>query len=289
MQSKELNVTAASGWLMLFVLLGALGFLGFLVWLLFPWRPLQIVLLTFLMAVWVFLMAGFFTLQPNMAAVLVLFGKYKGTAKSSGWCWANPLLQKVKVSLRARNLNGEKIKVNDLRGNPIEIAAVVVWRVEDTARAVFDVDQFEQYVAVQSEAALRHLASAYSYDTFEAEDLSLRGNMAEVSEALQKELQERVERAGVSIDEARLSHLAYAPEIAGAMLQRQQADAIVAARTRIVDGAIGMVQMALERLDADQRLELDEERKAAMVSNLLVVLCGDKGAQPVVNAGTLYT
>jgi regulator of protease activity HflC (stomatin/prohibitin superfamily) len=241
------------------------------------------------LALWGAMLGGFFTLQPNMAAVLVLFGKYQGTVRTSGWNWANPLLKKIRVSLRARNLNGQRIKVNDLRGNPIEIAAVVVWRVEDTACAVFDVDHFEEYVSVQSEAALRHMASNYSYDTFETGDLSLRGNMEEVSAALQKELQERVARAGVQIEEARLSHLAYAAEIAGAMLQRQQADAIVAARTRIVDGAIGMVQMALERLDADQRLDLDEERKAAMVSNLLVVLCGERGAQPVVNAGTLYT
>jgi regulator of protease activity HflC (stomatin/prohibitin superfamily) len=234
--------------------------------------------------------AGFFTLQPNMGAVLVLFGNYKGTVTSSGWCWANPLLKKIKVSLRSRNLNGEKIKVNDKRGNPIEIALVVVWRVADTARAVFDVDDFTSFVKVQSEAALRHLASNYAYDTFDSDDeQSLRGNMEEVSAALQKELQERVEKAGVDIEEARLSHLAYAPEIASAMLQRQQADAIVAARSRIVEGAIGMVEMALLRLEQGKAVDLDAERRAAMVSNLLVVLCGEHAATPVINTGTLYT
>lgn len=293
MQSKEVPREVVNGWLMLAILVLVFLLLCAAAVLL---RTLQgselavfIVAYVLALALWGFMLAGFFTLQPNMAAVLVLFGKYQGTVRTSGWNWANPLLKKIKVSLRARNLNGQRIKVNDLRGNPIEIAAVVVWRVEDTACAVFDVDHFEEYVSVQSEAALRHMASNYSYDTFETDDLSLRGNMEEVSAALQKELQERVARAGVEIEEARLSHLAYAPEIAGAMLQRQQADAIVAARARIVDGAIGMVQMALERFDADQRLDLDEERKAAMVSNLLVVLCGERGAQPVVNAGTLYT
>jgi regulator of protease activity HflC (stomatin/prohibitin superfamily) len=238
--------------------------------------------------VWVTMLCGFFTLQPNMAAVLTLFGRYAGTAKTSGFHWANPFLAKARVSLRARNLNAERIKVNDSRGNPIEIAAVIVWRVVDTAQAVFDVDEFVHYVTVQSESAVRHLASAYPYDTTEDGQTSLRGSMDEVSEALTKELQERVGKAGVRIDEARLSHLAYAPEIASAMLQRQQAEAIVAARTRIVDGAVGMVEMALERLEKHATIRLDEERKAAMVSNLLVVLCGDKSAQPVVNTGTLY-
>jgi regulator of protease activity HflC (stomatin/prohibitin superfamily) len=289
MQSKEVSREVVNGWLMLAILVLVFVLLGVAAVQVRPLRDARLAGFILACVVWGVMLAGFFTLQPNMAAVLVLFGKYQGTVRTSGWSWANPLLKKISVSLRARNLNGQKIKVNDLRGNPIEIAAVVVWRVEDTACAVFDVDHFEEYVSVQSEAALRHMASNYSYDTFETDDLSLRGNMEEVSAALQKELQERVARAGVEIEEARLSHLAYAPEIAGAMLQRQQADAIVAARARIVDGAIGMVQMALERLDADQRLDLDEERKAAMVSNLLVVLCGERGAQPVVNAGTLYT
>jgi regulator of protease activity HflC (stomatin/prohibitin superfamily) len=238
--------------------------------------------------VWSIMLCGFFTLQPNMSAVLVLFGRYSGTVKTSGFHWANPFYTKTRVSLRARNLNAEKIKVNDSRGNPIEIAAVVVWRVVNTAQAIFDVDEFVHYVSVQSESALRHLASAYPYDTTEDGQLSLRGSMDEVSEALKKELQDRITLAGVKIDESRLSHLAYAPEIAHAMLQRQQAEAVVAARTRIVDGAVGMVEMALDRLDKHSTVKLDEERRAAMVSNLLVVLCGDKAAQPVVNAGTLY-
>ena len=239
--------------------------------------------------VWGTLWGGFFTLQPNVAAVLVLFGKYVGTVKESGFHWANPFLAKKKVSLRAHNLNGQTIKVNDHRGNPIEIAAVVVWRVTNTAQAIFDVEDYAGYVAVQSESALRHLASAYPYDTSEEHTLSLRGSMDEVSVTLQKELQERVQKAGVVIDETRLSHLSYAPEIAGAMLQRQQAEAIVAARARIVEGAVGMVEMALEKLKEHQTIQLDEERKAAMVSNLLVVLCGHTTAQPVVNTGTLYS
>jgi regulator of protease activity HflC (stomatin/prohibitin superfamily) len=239
-------------------------------------------------AVWAMMLAGFFTLQPNMAAALVLFGKYSGTVKTEGFHWANPFLHKHRLSLRARNLNNERIKVNDSRGNPIEIAAVIVWRVTNTAQALFDVDEFVHYVSVQSESALRHLASAYPYDTTEEGQLSLRGSMDEVSASLTKELQERVGKAGVKIEEARLSHLAYAPEIASAMLQRQQAEAIVAARSRIVDGAVGMVEMALARLDQSSQVRLDDDRRAAMVSNLLVVLCGDRAAQPVVNTGTLY-
>ncbi len=239
-------------------------------------------------AVWFVCFFGFFTLQPNMGAVLILFGQYVGTQRASGFHWANPLLLKKKVSVRARNLNGDKLKVNDLRGNPIEIALVVVWRVTDTSKAVFDVDDFEDYVRVQSEAALRHLAMAYSYDTFEGDTISLRGSVDEVSQRLQKEVQDRVARAGVLIEEARISHLAYAPEIAGAMLQRQQAEAIVAARTRIVEGACGMVEMALAKLEEKKTVELDDERKASMVSNLLVVLCGQGHAQPVINTGSLY-
>jgi regulator of protease activity HflC (stomatin/prohibitin superfamily) len=284
MRTQEVRVGVVNGWLMAGALL---LLLAAIVWLATQ-RMIPAVLVLGL--IWAFAAAGFFTLQPNMAAVLVLFGKYQGTVASSGWCWANPLLRKIKVSLRSRNLNGERIKVNDKRGNPIEIALVVVWRVADTARAVFDVDDYTSFVKVQSEAALRHLASAYPYDTFESDDeQSLRGNMEEISAALQKELEERVGRAGVDIEEARLSHLAYAPEIAGAMLQRQQADAVVAARSRIVEGAIGMVEMALARLEQGRAVQLDDERRAAMVSNLLVVLCGEHAVQPVVNAGTLYT
>jgi regulator of protease activity HflC (stomatin/prohibitin superfamily) len=247
-----------------------------------------LIVVSFACLVWLVCWAGFYTLEPNQAGVLALFGAYAGTDRSAGLRWANPLLKKLKVSLRARNLNMQAIKVNDKRGNPVEIAAVVVWRVHDTAQATFDVDKYESYVSVQSEAALRHLASAYPYDTTEEHELSLRGSMDEVSAGLQRELQERLAKAGVAVDEARLSHLAYAPEIAGAMLQRQQASAIIAARKKIVEGAVGMVEDALRMLSEKQMVELDEERKAAMVSNLLVVLCSERSAQPVLNAGTLY-
>ncbi|RJP39702.1 MAG: SPFH domain-containing protein [Phycisphaerales bacterium] len=238
--------------------------------------------------VWCFLMAGFFTLQPNMSAVLILFGAYKGTSRESGFRWANPLLSKHKVSLRAHNLNGKQLKVNDRRGNPVEIAVVVVWRVQNTAQAVFDVEDYKEYVEVQSESAVRHLASRYPYDTGEEEELSLRGSTDEVSKDLQIELAERLVRAGVTVDEARLTHLAFAPEIAGAMLRRQQAEAIVAARKRIVEGAVGMVELALTQLDAHGTIKLDDERRASMVSNLLVVLCGEREASPVINTGSLY-
>ncbi|MFO0974034.1 MAG: SPFH domain-containing protein [Phycisphaerae bacterium] len=231
---------------------------------------------------------GLFALQPNEAAVLILFGEYRGSARRPGLHYANPFYIRKRVLLRARNLNCEKLKVNDQRGNPIEIAAVVVWRVRDTARAVFDVEDYVNYVKIQSESALRHLASAYPYDSPEDHQVSLRGRSEEVARALCTELQERLGKAGVEIDEAYLSHLAYAPEIAGAMLRRQQAEAIIAARTRIVEGAVGMVRMALDHLEHEKVVELDGERRAAMVSNLLVVLCGEQAAQPVLNAGTLY-
>jgi len=240
----------------------------------------------------VFLCFGFFALEPNEARVLILFGQYRGTERVGGWHWTNPLNTKLRVSLRARNLEGERLKVNDKRGNPIEIAAVVVWRVEDTAQAVFDVQRYEQYVKIQSESAVRHLASAYAYDhgsDEESQEITLRAGMDEVAGALQKELQDRVAKAGVVVEEARLTHLAYAPEIAGVMLRRQQAEAIIAARQKIVHGAVSMVQMALKDLTENSVVKLDEERKATMVSNLLVVLCGEREAQPVVNAGTLYT
>lgn len=240
-------------------------------------------------AIVILLMCGFFTLQPNKAAVLLLFGAYKGTVRRAGFHWANPFFTKTKLSLRTRNFNTDTLKVNDQRGNPTEIAAVVVWRVENTAQASFDVDDYQDYVHIQSESALRHLASRYPYDTTVENELSLRGSMDEVSHTLQQELQERLAKAGVVIEEARLSHLAYAAEIAGAMLRRQQAEAIVAARLRIVEGAVGMVELALEKLEEKKTVQLDDERKAAMVSNLLVVLCGEQAAQPVVNAGTLYS
>lgn len=231
--------------------------------------------------------AGLFTVQPNQAVVLILFGTYVGTVRESGWWWTNPFNTKRRISLRVRSLNGQMIKVNDAMGNPVEIAAVVVWRVRDTAMAAFDVEDFEAFVAVQSETAVRHLATEYPYDA-EGEAISLRGSIDKVSEFLRSELQQRLQTAGVEVLEARLSHLAYAPEIAGAMLQRQQAAAIIAARQRIVDGAVGMVEMALHRLAANNVVELDDERRAAMVSNLLVVLCGERAATPVLNAGTLH-
>ena len=291
MVTTEKERKVVSGWVMLTVLLIAGAALGIALREIVtsqPVHPGELVFWVIATGIWSFMMGGFFTLQPNMAAVLTLFGKYTGTVKDNGFHWANPMLKKTRISLRARNLNHEHIKVNDSRGNPIEIAAVIVWHVTNTAQALFDVDEFTHYVSVQSESALRHLASAYPYDTTEEHQLSLRGSMDEVSASLTKELQDRVGKAGVKIEEARLSHLAYAPEIASAMLQRQQAEAIVAARSRIVDGAVGMVEMALARLDQSSQVRLDDEKKAAMVSNLLVVLCGDRAAQPVVNTGTLY-
>lgn len=231
---------------------------------------------------------GFFTLQPNEGAVLILFGAYKGTVRDSGFFFTNPFNKKLKISLRARNLNGERLKVNDKRGNPVEIAAVVVWRVQDTAQAVFDVDSYENYVKIQSESAVRHVAGRYAYDDGESDEITLRGGSDEVAAALAAELQERLAKAGVRVEEARLTHLAYAPEIAQAMLRRQQAEAVIAARQKIVHGAVSMVEMALSELSAKKILVLDEERKAAMVSNLLVVLCGESEAHPVINTGTLY-
>ncbi len=230
---------------------------------------------------------GYFIVEPNGSKVLLLFGNYKGTVKKSGWHFTNPFMTKRGVSLRARSLNGEQLKVNDLVGNPIEIAAIIVWQVVDTYDASFEVDNYEDYVAMQSESAVRHSAGSYPYDA-EDDSLSLRRNTEEVSEHLQTELQERLKLAGVRIIEARLSHLAYAPEIASVMLRRQQAAAVISARTRIVDGAVGMVEMALERMEKEGVIKLDEERKAAMVSNLMVVLCSEHAAQPVLNTGTLY-
>ena len=221
--------------------------------------------------------------------MLILFGSYRGTVRLPGWHWTNPLNTKKRISLRSRNLNGEKLKVNDKRGNPIEIAAVIVWRVQDTAQASFDVENYDTYVHIQSESAVRHLASSYAYDHGEEHELTLRSSVDEVCVALQKELQDRTAKAGVVVEEARLTHLAYAPEIAGVMLRRQQAEAIIDARQKIVHGAVSMVKMALHDLAEQGVVQLDEERKATMVSNLLVVLCGEKDAQPIVNAGTLYT
>lgn len=237
----------------------------------------------------IILLCGHFTLQPNEACLLMLFGSYRGSVRASGFHWTNPFMTKRKVSLRSRNLEGQKLKVNDKQGNPIEIAAVVVWRVEDTAEACFDVEKYEDYVRVQSESAVRHLANAYAYDHGEENEITLRSGVDDVSVALRKELQERLAKAGVLVEEARLTHLAYAPEIAQAMLRRQQAEAVIAARQKIVHGAVSMVQMALQELSDKQVIHMDEERKASMVSNLLVVLCGESEAQPVINTGTLYT
>jgi regulator of protease activity HflC (stomatin/prohibitin superfamily) len=231
---------------------------------------------------------GFFIVNPNEGRVMQLFGDYKGTVKTAGLRWANPFYSKRHISLRVRNFESGHLKVNDSDGNPIEIAAVVVWRVVDTAEAVFEVDNYENYVKVQTEAAVRNLATRYTYDAHEEHQTSLRGSTAAVAKDLQHEIQERLAKAGVQVIEARLSHLAYAPEIASAMLRRQQAGAIIAARQKIVEGAVGMVDMALARLAESNQVQLDEERKAAMVSNLLVVLCSDRDAQPVVNTGTIY-
>jgi hypothetical protein len=234
------------------------------------------------------LLAGLKVVNPNEARVLQLFGSYTGTLRETGLKWVNPLMTTKRVSLRIRNFESSHLKVNDLEGNPIEIAAVVVWRVVDTAEALFEVDDYNNYVHVQSESALRNLATSYPYDAHDDRHTSLRGHTAVVADHLQREIQERLAKAGVEVMEARISHLAYAPEIAAAMLQRQQAGAIIAARQRIVEGAVGMVEMALAMLSEKGVVALDEERKAAMVSNLLVVLCGERGAQPIVNTGTIY-
>jgi regulator of protease activity HflC (stomatin/prohibitin superfamily) len=327
--SHELIRGAANGWLMLVVnfavLLGGFALLlhGLQVGrfdpnrTIFVWTGLGLQLLALIS------LCGHFALQPNEARVLILAGKYHGTVRQSGFFWANPFYSKArakiplsqlaqlgteskragststqsyrslsaKISLRARNFTSEKLKVNDKRGNPVEIAAVIVWRVNDTAKAAFDVDDFESYVQIQSESALRHIASLFSYDRAgeDETELTLRDSADEVAHGLQTELQVRLAKAGVTVDEARLTHLAYAPEIAQAMLRRQQAEAVIAARTKIVHGAVSMVDMALKELTAKDVVEMDEERKAAMVSNLLVVLCGEAEVSPVVNTGTLYS
>ncbi len=250
--------------------------------------PPEIIFAAVMIAFLAFLLAGLFMVNPNEGKVMQLFGAYKGTAKQEGLRWANPFFTKKKVSLRVRNFESSRLKVNDIDGNPIEIAAVVVWKVVETAEAVFEVDDYEHYVKVQSESALRNLATSYAYDAHDDQHVSLRGHTNAVADHLKREIQERLARAGVQVLEARISHLAYAPEIAAAMLQRQQAGAIIAARQRIVEGAVGMVEMALDMLSAKSIITLDEERKAAMVSNLLVVLCGDRNTQPVINTGTIY-
>jgi regulator of protease activity HflC (stomatin/prohibitin superfamily) len=326
--NREQTVRVQNGWIMLVLLI---IFIACDVWLFLfsvregvdtqghPIFPLLIFSVAAMITL-IIMMTGFFTLQPNEARVLVLFGKYRGTVRESGFHWGNPFYsngqpinasqaeeQKTdwiarrshgpgkrnftrnKISLRARTMMVEKLKVNDKRGNPIEIGAVMVWRVEDTAQAVFDVDDYGKYVETQSESALRHLAGEYSYDHGEEHEITLRSNADEVSAGLKKELEERLSRAGVAVEEARLTHLAYAPEIAQAMLRRQQAEAVIAARQKIVQGAVSMVDMALKDLAQKQVVVLDDERKAAMVSNLMVVLCGESEVHPVVNAGTLYS
>ena len=310
---EEKNVGTLNGWAMLcvtaLVLLAAAALFAFGV---AKERALLIVLGVLGVPTVILLAKGLFTLQPNEARVLILFGKYRGTVKKDGFHWANPFSvhrgpwttvapqekgqspsvhssHKYRVSLRARNFETETLKVNDQRGNPIEIGAVVVWHVQDTAKALFDVDQYEHYVQVQSESAVRHLANNYPYDHSDDSpdrEMTLRDNTDTISEALEKELRERLFRAGVAVTEARLTHLAYAPEIASVMLRRQQAEAIIAARKKIVHGAVSMVEMALAELSEKKVVELDEERKAAMVGNLLVVLCGEAQAEPVINTGT---
>ncbi|MEZ5545015.1 MAG: SPFH domain-containing protein [Lysobacteraceae bacterium] len=251
-------------------------------------QPLLIVAAIVLVVALILAVCGFYSVEPNQAAVLSLFGKYVGTVKDSGLRWNNPFYSKKKVSLRVRNFESGKLKVNELDGSPIEIASVIVWQVADSAEAVYNVDDYESYVHIQSEAALRAMASSYPYDQHEEGQIALRSHPQEISDHLSEQIAERLKHAGVDVIEARISHLAYAPEIAQAMLQRQQANAVVAARSRIVQGAVGMVQMALDELKSQGVVDLDEERRATMVSNLLVVLCSDRAAQPVVNAGSLY-
>ena len=286
---RERQRSEVGGWVMLPVLLAlAAGLLRFL-FLALQARDIVLVLVFAFLEVCIVVCLGvFFIVNPNEGRVLQLFGAYKGTVREPGLRWASPFYTKKRISLRVRNFQSEKLKVNDVDGNPIEIAAVVVWRVVDTAEAVFEVDDYENYVQVQTESAIRNLASRYPYDSHDDEKVSLRGSTAAVAGDLKHEIQDRLAKAGVEVIEARISHLAYAPEIAAVMLRRQQAAAIIAARTRIVEGAVGMVDMALERLAKSNLVQLDEERKAAMVSNLLVVLCSDREAQPVVNTGTLY-
>ena len=282
--------TVSSGYLMIAVLLLAQLATGYAIYQSVLAQSVGALLASVLASIIVLVLwAGLFLVHPNQAKVLQLFGKYVGTVHDSGLKWANPFYAKSPVSTRVRNFESGKLKVNDSRGSPIEIAAVVVWKVFDTAEALFEVDDYEEFVQIQSESALRNLSTTYPYEPHEGEGIALRSHPVEIAQALREEIQERLEQAGVTVIEARISHLAYAPEIANAMLRRQQASAIIAARRQIVSGAVGMVDMALEMLNRDDIVELDEERKAAMVSNLLVVLCGEEGVHPVVNAGSLYT
>lgn len=283
MQKEKLH-SASSGYLALFIifLLIALPIWGLIVMKMIP--------LVIFLAIGLFGTGGFVIVNPNESSVLVLFGNYKGTIKENGFFWVNPFFNKKKISLRARNLDSEPLKVNDKIGNPIMIGIVLVWKVEDTFKAAFDVDDYAHFVDIQSEAAIRKLAGHYPYDNFDDDqkEITLRGGGDEVNHQLEEELRERLSIAGINIIESRISHLAYAAEIAGAMLRRQQATAIVAARIKIVEGAVSMVEMALEQLSKKEIIEMDEEKRAAMVSNLMVVLCSDKDASPVINTGTLH-
>jgi regulator of protease activity HflC (stomatin/prohibitin superfamily) len=295
-KNKEINIRTGSGWGMLMVtLVTPFVIAGLIYWMVLQGKAdghpnfLVLALTIALGLAWFIMMNGFFTLQPNEACALTLFGHYVGTERASGFHFTNPFNSKKKLSLRSRNFNTPKLKVNDLRGNPIEIGAVVVWRVADTAEALFDVDNYEEFVSVQSESAVRSLASRYPYDHGEEGEITLRCSVDEISLGLQQELQTRLEAAGVVIEEARLIHLAYAPEIAHAMLRRQQAEAIISARQKIVHGAVSMVEMALNDIADRKIIQLDDERKATMISNLLVVLCSDSETQPVINTGSLYS
>lgn len=283
MKDKEKIIQPASGYLMILVVLIIAGGIVFFTLNKAPW-------VIALIPVPIFLAIGFLAVEPNSSRVLTLFGEYKGTVTGNGFFWVNPFYAKKKISLRARNIDSVPIKVNDKLGNPIKIGVVLVWKVENTFKAAFEVDNYENFVSVQSESAIRKLAGLYPYDTFDDDeaDMSLRSGGEEVNHKLEEELSERLAIAGIKVMEARISHLAYAEEIAGAMLQRQQATAIVAARMKIVEGAVGMVEMALEQITQKQMATFDEEKKAAMISNLMVVLCGDKAANPIVNAGTLH-
>lgn len=283
---SEKKTTALSGYLAILVLVISLGAVAFGIAYKQGWLIIIGVIIVLL------ILKGLLIINPNESSALILFGNYQGTVRKDGFFWVNPFTVRRTVSLKARNLDGQKIKVNDKLGNPIEIAAVVVWQVKDTAKALFSVDSYTHYINVQSEAAVRHLANQFAYDNFDDDEhestITLKDGAQHVSTILEEELNERLAMAGIDVIEARITHLAYAPEIAGAMLQRQQATAVVAARKQIVEGAVGMVEMALEKLSEKDIVQLDEERKAAMVSNLLVVLCGERNVAPVVNAGTLY-
>jgi regulator of protease activity HflC (stomatin/prohibitin superfamily) len=285
---KEISYRSLPGIPVLLALLATIAFAAYLLVAGADTNPAMIVLAILIVTLALFCMAGLYMVEPNQAAVLNLFGKYIGTVKDGGLRWNNPFFAKKKVSLRVRNFESSKLKVNELDGSPIEIAAVIVWQVVDSAEAVYNVDDYESFVHIQSESAVRTMATSYPYDQHEEGQLALRSHATEVSQHLKDELQERLADGGVTVLDARISHLAYAPEIAQAMLQRQQANAIIAARTRIVAGAVGMVEMALEALEKNGVVHLDEERKAQMVSNLLVVLCSERSTQPIVNTGSLY-